>query len=524
MSLFMRQTVFKQHIIPFSGQRAVVKEQPSMCCQIQMTCETDAIDDDTEIENDLWPRPVEHTLFDIAPADFSAFSLQNNLRLSEIHLVDLGADALVLLVPHSRWYHVSHVAKGFLYKATTQGLDAAIASARKGFDNYFLECLVGELLTQGLLVSDTSKNQNTPTFPCPSFIQAIALHVSHRCNFRCSYCYADGGGYKAQAMDMDETTAMRAIDFLIKRSAAAPSIRVNFFGGEPLLAMPLIKKIIPYAQQQAEQANKRLRLTMTTNGLLLNSEIRKYLHRHEVGLLVSLDGPDDVHDKNRRLRNGSGSHAVVVNNINSAVNLGAKIKLRATHTDTEDDIGAIYRYLGALPVSGAFVYHHSNPGDGYYRRMIERHYDLLTAERDYLSLTSHIRINPFFKFMRQILSGECVDRPCGAGLSYAAISPEGYIYPCHRFMYEERFNLGSIHDSPLSTGFCKTPDISQRPQCSSCWARHHCGGQCYRESLDLYGSIDPVDPMYCAHTKSLIECAAILSWVARTADAKHGGH
>lgn len=522
MSVSIHQDTYRQHVTPFSGQPPVAKPQPSMCCQIQMTCETDAVEVDPGIdENESWPNPVKNTLFDITPTHFSLSSLPGDLWLPEIHLVNIGDDALVLLVSQCRWYYVSHVARDFLNITKTHGLAVAMASARQECDDDVCAALVFELLTQGLLASNAFYEK--VSFPRSNIIQAIALHVSHRCNFRCSYCYADGGSYKAESMDMDETTAMRAIDFLFRRSAAAPSVRINFFGGEPTLAMPLIRKIIPYAQRQAELTNKKLRLTMTTNGSLLDGETLEYLQRHKVGLLVSLDGPAIIHDKHRRLMDGSCSHAVVVDNINSASNLDAKVKLRATHSGTEDDIGAIYAYLNTLPVAGAFVYHRSNPGDGYYRTMIEQHQDLLTAEKDYLFRTSHIRINPFFKFMRQILSGEFVDRPCGAGLNYVAISPEGRIYPCHRFMYEEMFNLGSVHDSPLATGFCQTPDISLRPQCSSCWARHHCGGQCYRESLDLYGSLDVVDSMYCMHTQSLIEGAAILSWIARSTDSKHNG-
>lgn len=57
-----------------------------------------------------------------------------------------------------------------------------------------------------------------------------------------------------------------------------------------------IKELVNYSRQVFE--GKNLRYTMTTNASLLTDEIVEFLIEHEVDLVISLDDPREIHNKN----------------------------------------------------------------------------------------------------------------------------------------------------------------------------------------------------------------------------------
>ena len=64
-------------------------------------------------------------------------------------------------------------------------------------------------------------------------------------------------------------------------------------------------------------------------------------------------------------------------------------------------------------------------------------------------------------------------RGCGAGCEYVAITPEGDIYPCHQFVGNPDYRLGSVYDSSFDTqlsGRFAALNIYTRPGCRDCWA------------------------------------------------------
>ncbi len=141
-------------------------------------------------------------------------------------------------------------------------------------------------------------------------VSAITLFVIQDCNLRCTYCYGDGGQYCDHGK-MSIETAKKAVDFLVEQSET-DNLDIAFFGGEPLLNMPLIKYVIKYTKQIEEKSNKKFSFCMTTNGTLLTSEIEKYLLDNKVSIQISFDGNKEIQDKNRFFANGKGSYDLVV--------------------------------------------------------------------------------------------------------------------------------------------------------------------------------------------------------------------
>lgn len=141
-----------------------------------------------------------------------------------------------------------------------------------------------------------------------SKLRMIILQLTQQCNLRCEYCTFSGKylnrGHANKRMDFD--TAKKGIDFLIDNSRDVDSVNIGFYGGEPLLEFDLMKKCIEYATTVAE--GKNIRFNFTTNGTLLTKEIIEFLCTYDVNITISLDGPKDVHDKNRKFAyNGCGT-------------------------------------------------------------------------------------------------------------------------------------------------------------------------------------------------------------------------
>ncbi len=147
-------------------------------------------------------------------------------------------------------------------------------------------------------------------------IEQLILSVSEDCNLRCSYCVYSGQ-YKFQrvhrAKYMDFSLAKEAIDFFLAHSKGSKQIALGFYGGEPLLNFELIKKCIDYFEKETN--GRETHITLTTNGTLLKGEIARYLLANHVQIVVSLDGPEEIHNRYRKYKNGRGTFKTVWDNI-----------------------------------------------------------------------------------------------------------------------------------------------------------------------------------------------------------------
>lgn len=144
---------------------------------------------------------------------------------------------------------------------------------------------------------------------------SIYLQVTQQCNLRCGYC-AYSGLYENRvhtSKNMDTPLAKKAIDFFFQHSNSSEKVFVGFYGGEPLLRIDLIKKIVEYIN--TKYSNRNVVYPITTNGTLLNDNIVNFLANNNFNLTISLDGPAQYHDINRKFKNGMGSHKLIMENL-----------------------------------------------------------------------------------------------------------------------------------------------------------------------------------------------------------------
>jgi His-Xaa-Ser system radical SAM maturase HxsB len=146
-----------------------------------------------------------------------------------------------------------------------------------------------------------------------SFVfQGPSLHilvVTLRCNQACAYCHASRVGPRAPGVDMSPGTARQAVNRALE-STSRP-LTFEFQGGEPLLNWPVVREVVEYATRENGPHGHELHFSLVTNLTALTGERLAWLADRRVHLCTSLDGPADLHDRNRPWAGGS-SHAATV--------------------------------------------------------------------------------------------------------------------------------------------------------------------------------------------------------------------
>ena len=145
----------------------------------------------------------------------------------------------------------------------------------------------------------------------------LCLQVTQACNLTCGYCpyanFTDGMLQRNHTNRyMDFETAKKALDYFLEHSGDMSHVSVSFYGGEPLLAYDLIKQVVEYAKELF--VGKELLFNITTNGTLLNDEMIDFFAENEFALLFSIDGPEKIHDLNRKRADGTGSFSAAYGN------------------------------------------------------------------------------------------------------------------------------------------------------------------------------------------------------------------
>lgn len=206
----------------------------------------------------------------------------------------------LLEIPYGKY--VFDVNKNSVIKVPNAVYDYLLNMTKKP-DKEVVEYLEN-LKAQGYLKEKRIKvSEHSVTEYYQSFINhnlgQLTLQVTQRCNLKCRYCAYSGNYFNREHANrtMRFETAKKAIDYFISHARDASYFAVSFYGGEPLLEFELIKQCVEYADNRAE--GREVSYSFTTNGTLLTEEKFEFLVKHNFAILVSLDGPEEVHDRNR---------------------------------------------------------------------------------------------------------------------------------------------------------------------------------------------------------------------------------
>ncbi len=187
----------------------------------------------------------------------------------------------------------------------------------------------------------TSPTAETTAAPRPAISQHVAGNVLHlilmpteKCNFRCVYCYED-----FEYGRMSRSVIQGLCRLLEGRAPALDALTIQWFGGDPLLELPIIEEVQGHVLRLARQhCDLRAKAGMTTNGYLLSGEVLTRLVDLGVrSYQISLDGPAAAHDARRLRGDGAGTFDRIWANLLAAhtSKLDFNIRLRV-HVDREN--------------------------------------------------------------------------------------------------------------------------------------------------------------------------------------------
>ncbi|NTW83237.1 MAG: SPASM domain-containing protein [Chlorobiaceae bacterium] len=365
-------------------------------------------------------------------------------------------------------------------------------------------------------ISDDPEGKSSAQAGWDGRISCIALFVTQICNLRCTYCYGGAGEYGNRGV-MDETTALRAVDWLLEHCGPHEG-RISFFGGEPFLNFPLMKKVAEYARHQAGKQGVRMNFTVTTNLTLLDREKLDFIHDFDVMTIASFDGPKEIFDALRPSLDDSSSYDKAMKMLPELLaERGRMVNARATLVPGSDPAAVQTAINAAGFLRSTMVRAARSPYSDF--SDIER--DKAFSEKRLAFTSSNLRLfldalknrdeaqigrlsktlgislptRDVFLSRNRVFLGRKKYK-CGVGRNYVAVSITGDIYPCHRFTGQENYRLGSIFsEQPIKPDFY-LPPVDAAEKCRSCWTRYLCGGNCLHENVCETGDIRiPCDRM-----------------------------
>jgi len=132
----------------------------------------------------------------------------------------------------------------------------------------------------------------------------VMIELTTDCPLRCRYCYANAGDTPE---NLPWPIAEAAINLISNNSRRlGKKFSIFFHGrGEPTLNWIVLEQCVNYSRQISEN-NSRPTIRMATNGVLEMNQL-EFITEHFESISLSLDGPQEIHDRNRKFLNGNGS-------------------------------------------------------------------------------------------------------------------------------------------------------------------------------------------------------------------------
>lgn len=376
------------------------------------------------------------------------------------------------------------------------------------------------LTNNGYLSSNKVKEIKHPSIPnVQPFLNRklirLVLQVTQNCNFRCKYCvYSNDNinqrSHSNKKMSLDR--AKEAIDFLKLNSIDSERLIIGFYGGEPLLEFNLIRSIVEYIEDTL--SGKEVIITLTTNGSLLDDDVVRYFIKHDIFPMISLDGSQEINDKNRVYSNGNGTFNDVMKNIQHIADIypeyfeNLQISMVIDPSCDFDQINLLvkdYPMLKKIHIQTSLVdetylnekwiintasymekenYHRFLSHLYYFKRLSEDDVSFITRDASNYLRDKIIRFSP----KNGLPEVAAPSGPCIPGQLRLLVNTEGEFYPCEKISETSSAQIGSLDSGFNLEKVIELMNVAQLTSndCINCWAFNMCG-LCAKLSMDVHG-------------------------------------
>lgn len=366
----------------------------------------------------------------------------------------------------------------------------------------------------------------------------LILQVTQSCNLRCSYC-AYSGGYENRThtqKQMSFDIARKAMDYFSKHTKDTKKVTISFYGGEPLLRMDFVKKCMEYAKNLFH--GKTVLFNMTTNGTLFTDEWMDFFANEKIHTMISLDGPEKIHDRNRRFAGtNEGSYQTILHNIRalkqSHPDYFNEYVIYNAVMDTEDGFRQISdfvmdneefrnNYFGTTTISQRYTDEEVVVSDHFREEWGYEEFKLLLSKMGRLrpDAVSNIMKVPFNDMCRKCLGKKTTSQsklphkwhhsgPCMPGVLRLFVSAEGGLFPCERVSEHSCIaKIGDVETGVNHEAASRILNIEKASsgKCRNCWAYRYCS-----VCIGAVDGLDQIDStladMECGQVRSTLEDA-----------------
>ncbi|MGE5342819.1 MAG: radical SAM protein [Candidatus Omnitrophota bacterium] len=303
------------------------------------------------------------------------------------------------------------------------------------------------------------------------------------CSLRCKYCFIQKNHTTKQDPPMSVDMAVKIMDVLDAGFSDVKQICIHYYGGEAFCNFPVIQAMVRYAR---ENKAGRFSFIATTNGTHLSDEILETLEMGKFYLVLSIDGPEAIHDQCRRTANDSPSHATVLRFLEAVRSRTSCLVCGSSVIRSGWSLRQAVSYLRSLPVHSLKAQVVRIPTGTPYALTAEER----KAYLDDLDLCGQWVIEDlesgqlpkdprFSSKVLQLLSGESRPAFCGAGLTFFGINPSGHVRPC-LLVDEPGATLGHVTDDPKQwrNAGMRWRERPLKEKCHTCPSFKLCGGGC----------------------------------------------
>lgn len=335
--------------------------------------------------------------------------------------------------------------------------------------------------------------------------QFTSLHmfvVTLRCDYTCAYCQVSRQTEDRSAYDMSDATAAAAVEMTFR--SPAPAIKIEFQGGEPLLAFDRIRSVVELAEERNAEEKRNLQFVIASNLSLLSDEILDFCDRHHIYLSTSVDGPAPLHDRNRP-KPGRNGYELTIQGIKKVQARLGRDRISALMTTTERSLPHVKEIIDEyvrLGFHSIFLRPLSPYGFAVTTGLVEK-YDTerwLSFYREglgyILELNKHgypMRETYASIILRKMLTPQNpgyvdLQSPTGLGISAIVYNYDGAVYASDESrmlaeMDDHSFRLGhlglnSYEEMMLSNTLLDTLEVGvaeSSPLCSECAFVPYCG-------------------------------------------------
>ena len=316
--------------------------------------------------------------------------------------------------------------------------------------------------------------------------------LTYQCNFACPYCYETDASNLAKSI---MTKSMIDQIFSLHQNHLE---KITFYGGEPFL-LPN-REIIKYIISKAPQAI----FSATTNGYFLE-EYFDVLQQLKISyIMVTLDGPQEIHNQTRILKNGKGTFEKIERGIRLYLEHAIPIKIRMNISNTNLDACLELRkeYINTFPqqYNSGLLFFELQP---VFQLPIEERKNIEQAiyfaeEKGGNIIPLRSKNNTMVRSMSYPLrvfvqNMENKFRPkytyCDAESSRRFYDADGNIYSCILALGNPQAAIGSYYpEVMIKSNSMLDRNIESIEVCSQCKLRFFCGGGCANEIIDSEGN------------------------------------